>query len=449
MTQIETPIVEKKSPFGGWKLFGTGGMALILFGATFFLISSIAVYASRMGATPGDPGSMCSVNGSIGGTGRIPDGANTDWKTNIHTNTFASCNHTTGQCADNTGKYQDRCDGGSSGFKTDCSAPTQMFAAVPYPLAQLCKAGGSPNLANCARIEVLNPKNNRSVVLAILDTGPFNTNDKDYVLGTSPPRSSNAGLDISEDAMRVLIGSADSGHNFNWRFTTAPITGGGGNTDPCISIPSLNGKTIVLDPGHGLEGGHWHNTVGYASLGPVNGAKSEDEDNWNLALKVRDVLASHGYGVTLTKSSAEDNPSFSARVNVANSKHATLYVSLHSNDTEGGAGGAMGIVRCQNANGKGDIHLADDSVCESTPVIDQNKAISRVITNRVQQAFQFNAAPKFMGAHLGTLSGLTMPGVLIETYCHDVLSDRQKVEGHLDQMAQAVAQGIMDVTGGR
>lgn len=152
----------------------------------------------------------------------IPDGGSDYLHTNITTTTFGGCNN--GKCADS----QDNCMG-SGGISTGCDAPTDMYAALPLSsVAAQCQG----DVNKCAHVQVINPSNNKSVVLAVVDTGPWNTNDKDYVFGQARPQAetgidtrgrttNRAGLDISPKAMSTLSG----GDKFNWRFTNLTLEG--------------------------------------------------------------------------------------------------------------------------------------------------------------------------------------------------------------------------------
>ncbi|OQB06138.1 MAG: hypothetical protein BWY19_00438 [bacterium ADurb.Bin212] len=149
--------------------------------------------------------------------------------TSVRTTTFAGCG-SNGKCADSG----DNCIG-SSGISTGCNAPTQYFASLPYSqIASQCKG----DIKNCMKIKVTNPNNGKSVILAVVDSGPCNIKDADYVCGPNRPSvesgvnlggcedqgSNAAGLDISPTAMKFL--GANSSERYNWQFV------GGGNLGP-------------------------------------------------------------------------------------------------------------------------------------------------------------------------------------------------------------------------
>jgi len=98
------------------------------------------------------------------------------------------------------------------------------------------------------------------------------------------------------------------------------------------SAGTLQGRTVVLDPGHGyvMSDG----TVDAGATGPA-GTK-ESSINLAIAMKVKALLEADGATVILTRfdDTSTDNPDLSARVQIANSSGADLFVSLHENATD-------------------------------------------------------------------------------------------------------------------
>lgn len=98
------------------------------------------------------------------------------------------------------------------------------------------------------------------------------------------------------------------------------------------SAGTLKGRTVVLDPGHGyvMSDG----TVDAGATGPA-GTK-ESSINLAIAMKVKVLLEADGATVILTRfdDTSTDNPDLSARVQIANSSGADLFVSLHENATD-------------------------------------------------------------------------------------------------------------------
>jgi hypothetical protein len=213
----------------------------------------------------GEPNGGCN-SGVAGAGGGIPATVSTALHTNITTTTFGGCSN--GKCADN----KDSCNG-SGGISTGCTAPSQYYAALPYSAIPLQCHG---NINKCAHIIVTNPKNNQTVTLAVVDTGPWNTQDAPYILNGARPeaetgidntgrKTNKAGLDISPTAMKSLSG--DDGSKFNWQFTTAPVvasTNGdcaGNSVFSPVDTSSLSSWYYNQGGTNHTGGGSWGNKV--------------------------------------------------------------------------------------------------------------------------------------------------------------------------------------------
>lgn len=101
----------------------------------------------------------------------------------------------------------------------------------------------------------------------------------------------------------------------------------------------LEGKKIVVDPGHGYV--MPNGTVDMGASGPTG--TSEASINLAIALKVKTLLQADGAIVILTRTddSSKDNPDLAGRVQIANGSGGNLFVSIHENATDAGftAGG--------------------------------------------------------------------------------------------------------------
>jgi N-acetylmuramoyl-L-alanine amidase len=113
---------------------------------------------------------------------------------------------------------------------------------------------------------------------------------------------------------------------------------------------SLQGKVIVLDPGHnGANGSHPSqinrlvdvgggvrkacNTTGTAT----NGGYDEAAFNWDVAKRARRVLRNRGATVILTRSSNTGvGPCIDERARIANRAHADATVSIHADGAGAG-----------------------------------------------------------------------------------------------------------------
>ncbi|MEI6144127.1 MAG: glucosaminidase domain-containing protein [Candidatus Berkelbacteria bacterium] len=193
-----------------------------------FLFAGTAAWGlglSFMAKSIAEPNNCTDTTASAG----LPSAATSSWRTGIYTTQFGGCGKDGKECADSG----DNCRG-SGGVSTGCTAPTQLYASLPYSkIAAQCHG----DINKCAKIEVLNPANNKSVVLAVVDSGPCNTSDKEYVLNGAEPQvrkgvgvggcasqSHKAELDISPTAMKQL--ESDDFKQLNWRFTSAPVATG-------------------------------------------------------------------------------------------------------------------------------------------------------------------------------------------------------------------------------
>jgi len=93
----------------------------------------------------------------------------------------------------------------------------------------------------------------------------------------------------------------------------------------------LNGRVIILDPGHGGS-----------NPGAVANDSREADNNLAVGLKLRDILTAAGAKVVMTRDSdrtvaPEGNSlrrELQARVDIAEANNADIFVSLHSNENE-------------------------------------------------------------------------------------------------------------------
>ncbi len=238
--------------------------------------SAIAFYVRSIGDPNGNSAQAC-MNSGLSGTVAIPAGATTDWHENIVTTTFG------GKCdksqhnrdmkykwchkdstALSSAKDMEECmtctddvDNcvGRSGLPTGCSRPTEYFAALPLTSIPVACHG---NVNQCPRIEV--EYNGKTVVLAVIDSGPYVYTDSGYVLNNARP-ANRVGLDISQIAMTSL--GAESDAKTRWRFTTAAGSGATGGSDNCGatsgSNSSMDFRTVGTSLGQYDQVGIWKN----------------------------------------------------------------------------------------------------------------------------------------------------------------------------------------------
>src|SRR5450756_1553601 len=96
----------------------------------------------------------------------------------------------------------------------------------------------------------------------------------------------------------------------------------------------IEGKKVVLDPGHG-----YMPSTGYFDVGAVGPSSTKESSvNLSIALKVKALLEADGARVVMTRSddTSIDNPDLTRRAQIANSSGADLFLAIHQNATDAG-----------------------------------------------------------------------------------------------------------------
>jgi len=96
----------------------------------------------------------------------------------------------------------------------------------------------------------------------------------------------------------------------------------------------IEGKKVVLDPGHG-----YMSSTGYFDVGAIGPSGTKESSvNLSIALKVKALLEADGARVVMTRSddTSKDNPDLARRAQIANSSGADLFLSIHQNATDAG-----------------------------------------------------------------------------------------------------------------
>lgn len=176
--------------------------------------------------------------------------------------------------------------------------------------------------------------------------------------------------------------------------------------------PSILGKTVVLDPGHGGSG----------NPGAVYGTRLEKNDNLRLALAVRDILASKGVNIVMTRSTDVD-VSLSERSNISNRNHADLFVSFHRDSSTN-----------PNANGVGTF------IYTSAPARTAGYGF-QVSDNITDTGVQTNQG--VLRANYAVLRNTVAPAMLLEMGFITNIRDNQLFDTNFNAYANAIARGIM------
>jgi len=191
--------------------------------------------------TTGGTGSVSGI-----GSSSLLEGTTDFVHENIKTTTFGEGDPKSDRphhCADSGDNCQT-----AYGLYTGLDAPTPYYASLPARFPSCDKT-----MAKCPRIEVTNPATNKSIVLIVIELGPWNINDRNYVYGQARPQAESgtdvsgrttnkAGLDVGPEVKKIL-----GGEKYNWRFTTAPISGNiiSASGDPCYTLSSGSGSMAL------------------------------------------------------------------------------------------------------------------------------------------------------------------------------------------------------------
>lgn len=179
---------------------------------------------------------------------------------------------------------------------------------------------------------------------------------------------------------------------------------------------SKDGKIIAIDPGHG---GGDSGAIG------VNGLQEKDIA-LSVALKLRDILASQGFRVIMTRDS-DVYITPSERAKIANNADAVYFISIHADAAD----------NCENAEGSSVYYL---------PELVKSKTIAQLTYENVVAALGSpgNRKTPVQGANYQVLRESKMPAILIEMgfICNknDVLRFDETDEQL--QIAAAISQSI-------
>ncbi len=172
---------------------------------------------------------------------------------------------------------------------------------------------------------------------------------------------------------------------------------------------------IAIDPGHGGR-----------DPGAVYEGRQEKDDNLDLALAVGQILEDSGIDVVYTRVEDVYNTPFE-KATMANNSGADLFVSFHRNamPTPGSASGA-------------EVLVYED---EGLPA-----EVARSVLAELAEA-GFTDRGVIERKNLVVLRRTQMPAVLLEVGFIDNTEDNQLFDGAFDQIAQGIAEGILDATG--
>jgi len=191
-----------------------------------------------------------------------------------------------------------------------------------------------------------------------------------------------------------------------------------------LSEPSIEGKVIVIDAGHG---GYDPGAIGITGL---------EEKGFNLetALLLKDKLDAVGAKVVLTRD-ADSFLSLTERVAVANKINADAFVAIHANSSDNN----------YSAKGTATYFYAPSSNSGLYAQLQQRKTLAKTVQDRlVSSAGTMDCG--VLQANFAVLRETTMPSILVESA---FLSNRDdeallKDSQFRDKIAQGIADGLIE-----
>lgn len=190
-----------------------------------------------------------------------------------------------------------------------------------------------------------------------------------------------------------------------------------------LKEPSIKGKTIVIDPGHG---GHDPGAIGVTGL-------KEKEVNLDIARRVAAILEQENANVIMTREEDVFVPLIE-RSNKANEVEADLFVSIHANSSES-----------PSTNGTSTYYYAPSTL----PGLYAQREARENLASKVQHHLVANLGIRDAGvrtANLSVLRNTTMPSILVETafLSYELEEALLKTDEFRDKAAMAIAQGILE-----
>lgn len=189
--------------------------------------------------------------------------------------------------------------------------------------------------------------------------------------------------------------------------------------DPITDSGVLRGKVIVVDPGHGGS-----------NPGAVANGTRESDNNLAVSLKLRDKLVKAGAKVIMTRETdrtvaTEDSSlgqELEARVNIAKSNQADMFVSIHSNSNPDPS--IYGAMTFYPSGKSSKLALeVQDSIVKETGAVDKGTS----------------------PATFYVLRNTTMPSILVEMGFVTNAKEAQMLQddSYRNKMAQGIFNGIV------
>ncbi len=210
----------------------------------------------------------------------------------------------------------------------------------------------------------------------------------------------------------------------------------------------LSGLKFCIDPGHGGYGSNDRHIVPDAGVDFY-----ESESNFQKALLLKRLLEAKGAWVVLTRNSNSgqtypnpndpDEPSLSARWQLANANNVDWFHSIHSNATSLPLG--------QNLTTNYTLMLVKENISTRQAAWPEAVSMSNLIGPSIQRKLRTTPRSTYTyldytfyggppnGFNLGVLSGLAMPGELSEGSFHDNYAETRRLMNYHYRKMEAYA----------
>ena len=210
--------------------------------------------------------------------------------------------------------------------------------------------------------------------------------------------------------------------------------------DPLIFAPAGQKKisTIVLDPGHGGK-----------DTGNHLGSRDEKTYTLLLAQELADQLRTAGFKVSLTRTK-DTFVELPVRPDIANRKHADLFVSLHFNATVSGRAEVSGPeTYCITPVGASSSNAQGEGANYGATQANVSEKKSLLLAYSVQRALVKNLGAEDRSvrrARFAVLRDCEMPAILVESgyMTHPVEGKKIFDAAYRRQIAAAIVKGILN-----
>lgn len=190
-----------------------------------------------------------------------------------------------------------------------------------------------------------------------------------------------------------------------------------------LTEPTIRGKTVMLDAGHGA---HDPGAVGVTGL-------QEKVVNLDIAWRVQKLLADMGANVMMTRSDDTFIP-LVQRAALANTANADIFVAIHTNSSTS-----------SSQNGTSTYYYAPAANPALYTQLDQRLSMASKVQSQLAQSLGIRNIGTLQG-NFAVLRETRMPSILVETAFLSNKSEEAllKTEDFRDKAAQAIARGLAD-----